>query len=107
MSGLRYHANDAYGVSRIAPNAKEMREILDSLDQEDAGEEDVSLVHESGWTLTLFQSGILVYENLNRPIEAHPRFLATGTREEALGYWRLLAAGKLTELDALPWQRAK
>jgi hypothetical protein len=49
-------------MERDPPIAR-LRELLQSLDIDDKEHPDVALTHESGWCLSAFPSGLLVWEN--------------------------------------------
>ena len=107
MRATACHATDVYGVSYAAPDVATMREVLDTLDEADAVEHpDVSLVHDSGWALTVTAVGHILWENLKEPEEARPiRVLRHAGRERGLALWQNLAAGELAAVEAEPWQR--
>lgn len=103
-----YHTTDMNGISELNPDAARMEELiaqLDSPDFEDADHPDLALVHDpSGWTLTLYPSGIVTYENLDDE-DAQPRFMTGILRPKALQLWKLLARGDIDGLLQLPWLR--
>jgi len=45
------------------PNENRMRELLAELDKSDPEHPDTWLTHESGWTLSFFEAGLLIWEN--------------------------------------------
>ncbi|KAF0094671.1 MAG: hypothetical protein E1N59_1675 [Puniceicoccaceae bacterium 5H] len=102
-----YHTTDIFGVTLVAPEEEEMREVLESLEDADFGEHPyVSLTHESGWTLSYYESGVLLLENLSGDEELEaPRYLRDVEQKQVLEYWKLLAAGKMKDIRALKWQR--
>ena len=102
-----YHSTDMYGVSELNPNEATLREILARLDTPDAAEADhpdVSLIHDaSGWTLSVFPSGVVTFENLDNA-DASPLYMSDINRDQALNMWLQLARGEIAALNALPWQ---
>lgn len=103
-----YHTTDAEGISELNPTAEKMRELLDSLDAADANEAehpDVSLVHDtSGWSLSVFPSGVITFENLDEPDDA-PSFMSGVTRNKALELWLELSRGRIDHVNSHPWLR--
>ncbi|MDP0498881.1 MAG: hypothetical protein Q7P63_02165 [Verrucomicrobiota bacterium JB022] len=106
-----YHTTDVFGVSHMAPDEDQMREVLESLEDADFGEHPyVSLTHSTGWTLSYYESGVLLWENLSDDEDddtpSQPqRYLRNVSPEAALRYWTQLAEGRLRDLQRLQWQR--
>ena len=102
-----YHTTDMDGISELNPTMARMDELIEQLDQpgfQDAEHPDISLVHDTtGWTLTLYPSGIVTFENMEDADEA-PRYMNGVTREAALLLWRSLSRGEINELLARPWR---
>ena len=105
-----YHTTDSNGISELCPTAEKMRELLDSLDARGAYEAehpDVSLVHDpSGWTLSVYPSGIVTFENFDDADDI-PRFMSGVTRNQALELWLELSRGEIHQVDSRPWIRNK
>ena len=103
-----YHTTDADGISELNPTAEKMRDLLDCLDTVDAYEAeypDVSLVHDpSGWSLSVYPSGIVTFENLDQPDDA-PRFMSGVSRNQALELWLELSRGEIRQVNSRPWLR--
>ena len=103
-----YHTTDMDGISELNPTVASMDELIEKLDEpgfEDAAHPDLSLVHDpSGWSITLYPSGIVTFENFEEADES-PRFMTAITREKALSFWVLLSRGAIDDLKALPWLR--
>ncbi|MDQ8205881.1 hypothetical protein SH580_15470 [Coraliomargarita algicola] len=103
-----YHTTDADGISELNPSIDKMRELLDSLDARDADEAehpDVSLIHDhSGWSLSVYPSGVVTFENLDEVDDA-PRFMSGITRNQALEMWLELSRGKIQQVNSRPWLR--
>ncbi|GAB2884988.1 hypothetical protein GCM10027074_61930 [Streptomyces deserti] len=65
---------------------------------------DVSVTDdESSWSISAFQGGSLVFENLDDS-EVEPRHLPQVSRAEMIRVMTLLARGDLTALEQLDWQ---
>lgn len=103
-----YHTTDADGISELNPTVEKMRELLDSLDTVDAHEAeypDVSLVDDSsGWSLSVYPSGVVTFENLDEPDDV-PRFMSGVSRNQALELWLELSRGEIRQVNSRPWLR--
>jgi hypothetical protein len=99
---MSYHVETRWGGSEEEPTDKRMLEILGELDVEDQEHPDCWLTHESGWTLSVFESGRVVYNNLEG--ESGPRHLAKVPRLKAFQMWKALAKGDLDTLEMEQWQ---
>lgn len=103
-----YHTTDIDGVTELNPPAETMRALLDTLDSteaDDAEHPDVSLVHDtSGWSISVFPSGVVTFENLDEP-EEMPRFMSAVSRNDALALWLDLSRGRIEHLRSQPWLR--
>lgn len=103
-----YHTTDTDGITELNPPAETLRGLLNSLDAmeaDDADHPDVSLVHDtSGWSISVFPSGVVTFENLNEPDEM-PRFMSGISRNEALALWLDLSRGRIEHLCCQPWLR--
>jgi hypothetical protein len=76
--------------------------LFAELANSDGEHTDVSVLHESGWTLSAFAGGLVVWEDLGRlelgqlPVERRFRLAP----EEVLAAWRDLAEGRLADVEA-------
>ncbi|MFJ6629992.1 hypothetical protein ACIQMR_01120 [Streptomyces sp. NPDC091376] len=95
---------DVTGGAIDEPDAETMRQVLDGLTDADDEHPDVSLSHESGWSLSAFASGLLLWENTEDD-SVVPGEMHTVSREEVLRLFGLLAAGDIAAIEVLPWQR--
>src|SRR4051794_19599831 len=98
---MSYTVTARWGEGYDAPSEERMREILAQLDAEDPEHPDAWLSHESGWTLSVFESGLLVWENLESSRE--PQHQIGVPREKALNLWLKLAHGEIAEIEKEPW----
>ena len=57
---MRYTVTARWGGSEDEPNELRMRELLAQLDAHDPEHPDAWLTHESGWTLSVFESGLVI-----------------------------------------------
>lgn len=78
-----------------------LERLLDELDAADDEHFDVSVSDESGWTLSAFAGGLLVWENVED--DEGPRHREGVTRSEVLGHFRTLVSGELDPIHSLPW----
>jgi hypothetical protein len=78
-----------------------MRELLAELDRRDPEHPDTWLTHESGWTLTAFESGLLVWENPELP--GAPRHQVGVSRDKALNLWLNLSRREIAAIEQEPW----
>ncbi len=101
-----YHTTDTDGISELNPDSKKMLELLTRLDEPgmaEAEHPDVSLVHDSsGWSLSVFPSGVVTFENLDDE-DNPPRFMTGVTRHEALQLWLELSRGEIEQVNSRPW----
>lgn len=79
-----------------------MLECLEELRTPDPEHPDTWLGHESGWTLSVSESGLVVWENSE--MESEPRHMQHVSRDEALRLWLLLSRGELEEIESLAWK---
>jgi hypothetical protein len=98
-----YHTTDAFGTTLICPNPDQLREVLASLFEADEADfPDVSLIHVSGWAITVDDRWIAVLERMQPP-EAPLRVLRLDGLEAALALWLQFARGDLPGVLDLPW----
>jgi hypothetical protein len=65
---------------------------------------DVSLTDvESGWMLSAFQRGRVVWENPDDENEGQPRYMTSVSRVEVAAIMRLVSEQRLDQVNALPW----
>lgn len=84
------------------PSPDEIAEILAELDgPEDDEHPDVWIDHESGWGLSAFSSGLLLWENPET--EEGPFQLEAVPRALIENLFRAVAAGDLDTVHAQPW----
>jgi hypothetical protein len=62
----------------------------------------VSLTHESGWSLSAFPNGLIVFENVETG--EGPWHLPDVSAERVVDYWAALAEGRHADLKALSWR---
>jgi hypothetical protein len=99
---MKYHVVTRWGSSEDQPNENRMREILEELEQSDPEHPDTWLTHEDGWTLSIYESGLVIWENMESPNE--PRHQVCVSREKALDLWLKLSRGEVTAIHREPWR---
>lgn len=78
-----------------------MRQLLNSLANDDPEHPDVSLNHESGWSLSVFSGGLIIFENVETG--EGPWHMRASQTDTILKLWRALAASDLQHLLSQPW----
>ncbi|MFF7585881.1 hypothetical protein ACFZCK_00120 [Kitasatospora purpeofusca] len=101
---MSYFMYDVMGAAVDEPDPETMGRVLDGLANADDEHPDVSLSHESGWCLSAFRSGLLVWEDTENDSLA-PGEIREVARTEVLRLFALLAAGDIASVEALPWRR--
>ena len=92
-----------WGAMESDPPLEAIITLLEELDAEDDEHPDVAVSHESGWTLSIFPSGRMIWENVEGDEE--PRHRTGVGRDEARRLLSALAAGRMDEVDAAAgWQ---
>lgn len=98
---MTYHVNARYSGSEEMPSVDRMREVLAELDGEDDDEHpNVSLVHESAWTMSAFPDGLVIWENADADIARH---MLQVSRAKVLELWTQLADGQIDTIEREPW----
>ena len=97
---MSYFVTRRWGGTMKQPDQVVMKEVLDELDTPDNEHPDVSLEHESGWCISCFQSGLVVWENVE---EGDPKHMKQQTRDQMHELWILLANGRMTDLQQHNW----
>ena len=98
---MAYHLTTPVGEIESEPTQQRMAEVLDSIDPNDEEHTDVSLTHESEWSIGVFGSGLVTFEHLEEGEPMHMRGLS---HKQILDLWQQLARGEIDALRALPWK---
>ncbi len=94
--------NDRMGGSVLEVDDKAIDHVLAELDEPvDDEHPDVSIQDESGWCLSAYQSGCLVWENVEDA--GPPRHMPAVSRERMGELFRRVAAGDLDAVETAPW----
>jgi len=96
-----FHLTDRQGATQEDTSVEGMRALLESLDIDDPEHPDVSLEHETGWCLSAFPSGLLVWDNVEE--DDPPKHMPELSRERVLELWQMLAAGDIESISSQPW----
>jgi hypothetical protein len=84
------------------PTSQDLAIAVAELAQPDSEHPDCWLSANDGWSVSLFESGLAVLENIET--DEGPWYLNGVSREQALELWRLLQAGDLVKLRDQAWQ---
>ena len=90
------------GAMEEQPPRESITALLDELSQADPDHPDVAVSHESGWTLSVFPSGRVVWENVEEDDE--PRHMFLHDRTELVQLLNTLADGRVGDVDLAAWQ---
>ncbi|WP_419995880.1 hypothetical protein [Streptomyces boninensis] len=75
---MSYYMNDVMGAAVDEPTEVQIRNILSRLQNADEEHPDVSLGHESGWTLSVYGDKTVLWENVEDP-DIEPRQVTLGS----------------------------
>jgi hypothetical protein len=98
---MAYHVTHRSGEMEADFPAERFYELLEELDRSDREHPDVSLTHESEWTLTVLPSGMVVLENLEAGEPVHKGPL---DRAQCLALLFALAEGRVDEVQRGAWR---
>jgi hypothetical protein len=98
---LAFHISHLTGATDAAPPLESLETLYDELDAADSEHTDVSVEHESAWSLAAYRGGLLVWENVE---DGDPRHMRNVARDDVIRLWRLLAIGDIAAIDTEPWR---
>jgi hypothetical protein len=98
---VTYTITHTSGAMEEQPPRDSIAALLDELDGADGEHPDVSVSHESGWTLSVFPSGRVIWENIEEDDEARHVFLHDRSEIEQLLY--AVADGRVDVVDSAAW----
>jgi hypothetical protein len=87
---------EEYSPDRVAGLVAELDAYVDD------EHPDVSVSHESGWTVSAFASGLVVWENVED--DDSPQHMRGVSRQRVAELLTLCGEGRLTELEQLLWR---
>jgi hypothetical protein len=98
---MSFFAHNRSGETLREPSTEDMAALLESLRLASDEHPDVSLTHESGWSISAFRSGIVWLENVETGDGPwHMRGLSF---HSILELWGTLAEGHIERLRSLAW----
>jgi hypothetical protein len=83
------------------PDSSELAAALEELRTADTEHPDCRLADENGWTVSAFDSGLVILENPET--REGPWHMRGISKTEIVRLWSLLAFGKLHEIRQSPW----
>ena len=93
---MRWGGSDFTGIDQI-------REMISQMTIKDGEHPDAWMTHDSGWTLTLHEQGLIIWGNPSESI--NDRHLVTTDSEIAERLLVLLGEGRISEIEgAITWQ---
>jgi hypothetical protein len=98
---MTYFAYDREGNPLQWPGDFEMKQLLDSLSPRDPEHRDVSLNHQTGWSITVLNGGRVIFENVKTG--EGPWHMNGKPRDEILRLWKMLSEGEIESLQEQPW----
>lgn len=99
---MAFHARTRQGEVIADPDISVIRKILDELGEPlDPEHPDVALSHESGWTLSAFPGGLVIWENVET--DEGPQHRSDIDRDQILRLWLALAEGGISKVDEFGW----
>ncbi|MGC4118568.1 MAG: hypothetical protein QM765_29225 [Myxococcales bacterium] len=98
---MNYFAMTWHGHEVKNLPTSEFPKLLDSLADADDEHPDVWIRSETGWGLSAFRSGLLVWENVED--DGPPRHMKDVPPARVLELWKLLAEGRFDRIDQEPW----
>ncbi|RJU10916.1 hypothetical protein XcmpCFBP7700_06675 [Xanthomonas campestris] len=98
---MSYFAYDRMGGNVTSPDEVAMSLLLSSFDAPDQEHPDVSLSHESGWCLSVFESGLIIFENIETG--EGPWHMRLPSPQHSLNLWQLLSSGQIATIQLHPW----
>ncbi|GAA3486351.1 MULTISPECIES: hypothetical protein [Streptomyces] len=109
---MTYFMYDVHGTAVDEPDAETLRAlVVDGLADPEAVNPEVSLTHESGWSLTAYAGGLLLWENIEDAEDAKnaedaenaeraPDTRDGVARDEVVRLFELLAKGETAAVAA-------
>jgi hypothetical protein len=94
--------HDRMGASHYEVDDDAIDRVLGELDDPVDDRHPVSIEHVSGWVLSAFQSGLVVWENAEE--DGEPRHMRAVSRDRVRELFRHVAAGDLDPAEAELWQ---
>lgn len=90
-----------WGEGIQSPHRQELVEALSELDKPDAEHPDCWLNTEDGWSISVFESGLIIFQNVETG--EGPWHMRSTSKETALELWQLLQENNIAALQNKPW----
>lgn len=90
-----------WGETVDNPDLSELAGALEELKTADPEHPDCWLSDANGWTVSAFDSGLVILENPET--KEGPWHMRGISKQEIVRLWELLASGKLDEIRRSPW----
>ncbi len=90
------HLTNRWGESFAEPTLDQLKSALADLDEPEDDAPDCWLSDDDGWTVSVFESGNIVLQNVETT--EGPWHVLAASRATALEYWRLLSVGDVETL---------
>lgn len=84
------------------PTTNDLRDALSELNTSDPEHPDCWLADESGWSISVFENGLIVLENVETG--EGPWHLNDPSKNPALELWQLLQSGDLESIKDRQWR---
>lgn len=98
---MTYHVTHWTGEMESNFPIEHLGELFDELSNTDNEHPDVSVSHESEWSLTVYRSGFVVLENLE---DGEPMHIGPLDRGAAVELMVAVAEGRIDEVQSRSWQ---
>ncbi|MGH3117437.1 MAG: hypothetical protein ACRDQ2_10065 [Gaiellales bacterium] len=98
---MPYTITHTSGAMDQDPPVSALRVLVDELASADVEHPDVAVADESGWALSAFKDGRVVWENVEEDVE--PRHLEGVDRERLVTMFEALARGDVASIEANSW----
>ena len=90
-----------YGDGETDPPLTVLPALYEELDAPDVEHISVTVTHDSGWSLSAYAGGSLVFEHLDRGEERH---MDNVGRDEVIRLWTLLINGDIEAVATAAWK---
>ena len=101
---MSFRIRHRFGDMEADPPLDRLAALISELDAlEDDEHPDVAVGHESGWTLSAFPSGLVVWENVEEDDDPPARHMDGVTRERLLELFHMIATGDLETVERQQW----
>lgn len=101
---MSYFMNDLMGETIDDPGEAQIREVPNELQHADEENPDVSLQHESGWSLSIFSDKTLLWENVEDS-SVSPREARMNDWETVMSVLMMLSRGDIGGVSEIDWDQ--